>query len=130
MVSGSGKLPSCRRVLDPDPALLPDQRLLKLGSCTDTLLCLPLTEDRVETTVIDEDLIKTAYEEERESLKNTEISDIKRDPMTMPEIIEEATTLRLSFRSEQPCRALPPQSPSSLVPRLFRYLPDRQPPRL
>jgi hypothetical protein len=53
----------------------------------------------VETTVIDEDLIKTAYEEERESLKNTEISDIKRDPMTMAEILTEATTLRLSFRS-------------------------------
>jgi hypothetical protein len=54
-----------------------------------------------ETTVIDEDLIKTAYEEERESLKNADIamSDTEREPMTMPEIINEATTLRLSFRS-------------------------------
>lgn len=56
--------------------------------------------DQVEATVIDEDLIKAAYEEEKESQKSGgETGEIKKESVSMAEIIAEATSLRLSFRN-------------------------------
>jgi hypothetical protein len=55
--------------------------------------------DGVETVVIDEDLIKAAYEEERSYEKKHDSAELKREPLVMQEIMQEARTLRLSFKS-------------------------------
>jgi hypothetical protein len=53
----------------------------------------------IETTVIDEDIIKTAYEEQRAATRKDGASELKQEPLSMAQIVQEATELRLSFRN-------------------------------
>lgn len=53
----------------------------------------------VETVVIDEDLIKASYEDERNYEKKGDSVESKREPLSMQEIMQEAHTLRLSFKN-------------------------------
>merc|ERR1719331_2689134 len=53
----------------------------------------------METTVIDEEIIKAAYEEERAAVRKDSASEIKQEPLSMSAIVQEASELRLSFRN-------------------------------
>ena len=63
---------------------------------------LAMADHGGETTVIDEDLIRIACEEERAHAKKPQAAgdaEVVPTPLTLPEIMRDVTTLRLSFKN-------------------------------